>query len=363
MKKLSKKCLSLLLAGAMTCSLAACGASDSSTESTSTSSAAEGTAAVTESASGSEGLTTVNFQLKWLPSVQFMGFYVAYEKGYYEDEGIDLNIMSGGSDIVSASQVGIGAADIGVSNLYGLLPYEEDGYPIVEVGQVFQTGSIVLVSLAENGIESPEDLLGKKIGAWMGTADYPIYSLLNKYDIDTSEVTMVSQDYTMDGLISGELDAASATLYNEYLVLLESGYSEDEVNVISFSDYDCDMLEDAIICNTEWLEGNEDIVEAFLRASMRGWADAVADPEGAANIVWDYVDQSSTTLEHQIASAEKVAELVTPTTGADASQMLALVDEKIQATIDSCVNYEIIEAEPETVYDSTYWEAASESLQ
>ena len=354
MKKTSmmKRFAALGLTGAMVCAMTACGA-PAKTESSAAS-----------DSSGGDGLTTVNFQLKWLPSVQFMGFYVAYEKGYYEEEGIDLNIMSGGSDIVSASQVGIGAADIGISNLYGLLPYEEEGYPIVEVGQVFQKGSIVLVSKAEDGIKTPEDLKGKRIGAWLGTADYPIYSLLNKYGMDSSkDVTMVSQDYTMDALLNGEIDVASATLYNEYLILLESGYSEDDINVIDFSDYDCDMLEDAIICNTDWLADNEDLAEGFLRASMRGWADAVADPEAAAEIVWNYVDQDSTTLEHQIASAEKVAELVTPESGASASNMLVMVDDKIQSTIDSCLSYDIIEKVPDTVYDDSYWTAASESLQ
>ncbi len=356
MKKMNKW-LSLMLAGALACGLTACGSSPAATTTP-----AATTPVATESGSTSDPLATVNFQLKWLPSVQFMGFYVAYEKGYYAEEGIDLNIMSGGSDIVSASQVGIGAADIGVSNLYGLLPYEEDGYPIVEVGQVFQSGSIVLVSKKESGVAAPEDLKGKKIGAWLGTADYPIYSLLAKYDMDTSDVTIVSQDYTMDALLNNEIDVASATLYNEYLVLLESGLSADDVNVIKFSDYGCDMLEDAIICNTEWLADNSDIATAFLRASMRGWADAVADPAAAAEIVWNYVDQDSTTLEHQTASAEKVAQLVTAEGGTAAANMLAMGGEKIQATIDSCLNYGIIESVPETVYDTTFWDAAAASL-
>ena len=146
--KAMKKWCALALAGAMTCSLAACGA-----PSKDASAAAEGS-------TGENGLTTVNFQLKWLPSVQFMGFYVAQEKGYYEEEGIDLNMISGGSDIVSASQVGIGAADIGVSNLYGLLPYEEDGYPIVEkICEYFADQRAGYKYCREKGISRHRDLL------------------------------------------------------------------------------------------------------------------------------------------------------------------------------------------------------------
>lgn len=309
-------------------------------------------------------LTTVDFQLKWLPSVQFMGFYVAYEKGYYEDEGIDLNIISGGSDIVSAQQVSIGAADIGISNLYGLLPYEEQGYPIVQVGQVFQEGSLVLCSKASSGIKSPEDLKGKKIGAWVGSADYPIYSLLDKFGINKdTDCTVVSQDYTMDALMNDEIDVASATIYNEYIVLQESGLSKDEINVINFEDYDCGMLEDAIIANTDWAaqDGSDKLIEGFLKASMKGWSEACADPDAAAEIVWNYVDQSSTTLDHQKASAAEVATVVAPD-GTDADKMLKLADDNIGSTVDACLKYEIIKEKPKKVYDDSYWKAAAEGL-
>lgn len=346
MKNVFKKVIAMSLAAVMTAGcMAGCGSSSSSS-----------------STASSESLKKVNFQLKWLPSVQFMGFYVAYEKGYYKDEGIDLNIISGGSDIVSAEQVGIGAADIGVANLYGLLPYEEKEYPIEQIGQVFQKGSLVLVSKASTGVTKPEDLKGKKIGAWLGTADYPIYSLLEKYNIDKDkDVTIASQDYTMDALLNGQIDVASATIYNEYIVLQESGLSKDEINVLNFDDYDCGMLEDALIANTDWSKDNGDTVTAFMKASMKGWSDACADPNAAAEIVWKYVDQDSTTLEHQKASAAQVAKLVAPD-GTEASKMLKLDDAVIKETADACLKYKIITKEPSKIYNDTYVTDAAKSL-
>lgn len=351
MKKVLMKTLSALTAGILlSAGLTSCGSSEGSSNTTVT--------------KNGKTLTTVDFQLKWLPSVQFMGFYVAYEKGYYEDEGIDLNIISGGSDIVSAQQVSIGAADIGIANLYGLLPYEEQGYPIVEIGQVFQEGSLMLCSKVSSGIKTPEDLKGKKIGAWVGTADYPIYSLLDKYGIDKDkDCTIVSQDYTMDALLNDEIDVASANIYNEYIVLQESGLSKDDINVINFEDYDCGMLEDAIIANTDWAaqDGSDKLMEGFMRASMKGWSDACTDPEAAAEIVWNYVDQSSTTLEHQKASAKEVASLAAPD-GTEAEKMLRLGDDKIGSTVDACLKFDIIKEKPAKVYDDSYWKAAVEGL-
>ncbi len=310
-----------------------------------------------------EELTTVTLQLKWLPSVQFMGFYVAKDLGYYEEEGIEIEILSGGPDIVAANQVSIGAADVGVHNLYSLLPFEEQEQPVTMIGQVFQSGSLILVSKAESGIETPEDLVGKTVGGWLGVADYPIYALLDKYEINKdTDLTLANQGTTMDSFLSGELDVASATVYNEYLLLLSSGLSEDELNIIDFDEEDCGMLEDTIIANTEWLAKNPELAEGFLRATMKGWSYATANSQEAAEIVWNYLDQASTNIEHQTASAEKVASLVAPN-GTELEKMCAINDDIVNSTATIAQKYGIIEEIPENIYDSSVIEAVLASLE
>lgn len=253
----------------------------------------------------------VRLQLKWLPQAQFTGYYVAKEKGYYKAEGLDVDFLPGGPDIIPANQVSIGAADVGIINMYGLLPFVEKGYPLISIAQTFQKSSFRLVSFKEKGIETVPDLKGKTIGAWLGKADYPIFAMLEKYGIDKDkDVVIAKQDFTMDGLLSGKLDVASGMIYNEIMVLVEAGYPESELNIIDVNKENTGMLEDCLIVNTEWLAENEETAVKFLRATIKGWADACADPVAGAKIVWDNIDQVSTTLEHQTGSAQKIATVV-----------------------------------------------------
>ncbi|MDK2868132.1 MAG: NitT/TauT family transport system substrate-binding protein, partial [Clostridiales bacterium] len=197
------------------------------------------TPAATESASSStttesststdtpKEMDKMTIQLKWLPQSQFMGYYMAAAKGYYEEEGIDIEILPGGSDIIPEQQVYNGVADVGVTWVSSLLKYQSQGWELKEVAQVFQKSAMLLVSKAETGITSPEDLVGKKVGSWFGGNEYEIYALLEANGIDREkDLELVQQDFTMNQILNDEIDAASAMTYNEYGLLLESGLSD-----------------------------------------------------------------------------------------------------------------------------------------
>ncbi len=308
-----------------------------------------------------DGPVEVRLQLKWLPQAQFNGYYVALEKGYYAEEGLDVKLLPGGPDIIPANQVSVGAADFGIINMYGLLPFVEKGFPLVSIAQTFQQSSFRLVSFKKNGIESVPDLQGKTIGAWLGKADYPIYAMLEKYGMDKDkDVVMAKQDYTMDGLISGKLDVASGMIYNEIMVLVESGYPESELNIIDVNKEGTGMLEDCLVVNSEWLAENKETAVKFLRASIKGWADACADPLAAADIIWKSLDQASTTKEHQIGMSQKIATVVSPE-GFDPAKIGYFDADKIQNTVDIAAKYGIIsEKLPlDMLYTTEIWEEAT----
>lgn len=318
--------------------------------------------ATKEAGSNAKGPSKIRLQLKWVPSAQFMGFYYAKEKGYYAAEGLDVQFIAGGPDLVSTNQVSVGAAEFGIANLYSILPFIEQGHPVTEVGQIFQKSSFLLVSKKDKGITSPKDLAGKKIGAWLGSAEYPVYALLDKYGIDKNkDVTIVKQGNTMDALLNGSLDAASAHTYNEYLVLLKSGLNSSDINVIDLEKEDSGMLEDCLIVNTEWLAKNKDVAAKFMKATMKGWADASHDPAAATDIVWKYLDSASNNKDHQLNFAKEIAKLVAPT-GGKASQMLYMDEKNIKATEEMALKYKIIKKIPAKVYDTQPWEEASKAL-
>src|SRR5208337_3142322 len=142
---------------------------------------------------------------KWLPQSQFMGYYVAVAKGYYEKEGIQVELLPGGSDIIPEQQVYNGVADIGVTWVSSLLKYQEKGWGFVEVAQIFQKSALLLVSKSSSGIKTAKDLAGKKIGSWFGGNEYELYALLESAGLDRQkDLKLVQQDYTMDQVIKGD---------------------------------------------------------------------------------------------------------------------------------------------------------------
>ena len=306
-------------------------------------------------------LKKVKLQLKWLPQSQFMGYYVAKEKGYYKDAGLDVEILPGGSDIIPEQNVYNGAADIGVTWVSSLMTYQAQGYELQEVAQVFQKSGLLLTSKKSAGINSPADLKGKKVANWFGGNEYEILALLKKYNLDKDkDLKLVQQDYTMDQLKEGSVDAASAMTYNEFGLLLESGISKDDLNVIDMNKEGVAMLEDCLFVNSKWASENKDTLVSFLKASIKGWQDATKDPEAAGKTVYN-VDKS-VSLDHQVYMAKEVAKLVTPE-GFDASKIGQIDMKAVKQTADYLKLYNKDLARTpvvdDTTFNSEYWTEAT----
>ena len=353
---MKRKLLALgLIAVMMGTLLIGCGSKSAET-------AANDTTKSADTTKGNDGkLDKINLQLKWLPQSQFMGYYVAAAKGYYKDEGIDINILPGGSDIIPEQNVYNGVADIGVTWVSSLMTYQTQGYELQEVAQMFQKSGLLVASKKDAGIKSPQDLAGKKVANWFGGNEYEVLALLSKYKLDKNkDLNLVQQDFTMDQLKEGSVDAASAMTYNEFGLLLESGISKDDLNVINMNDEGVAMMEDCLFVNSEWASKNEDLMVRFLRASIKGWKDACADPEAAGKTVYD-VDKS-VSLEHQVYMAKEVAKLASPE-GFDSAKIGQIDMKAIKQTGDFLKLYNPDLAKTpvvdETTFTSKYWDKAT----
>ncbi|NLM49410.1 MAG: ABC transporter substrate-binding protein [Clostridiaceae bacterium] len=299
----------------------------------------------------------ITVQSLWLPQGQFAGLYVAKELGFYEDEGIDVTILPGGTDVSSEEQVENDVAQVGVAFYSSVLTYQEGGYDFINVFQTFKESPQYLVAKAGSGITSGKDLKGKKVGSWFGGRQYEFYALAQKYGYDIQkDINWVQQDYTMDQFISGEIDVASAMSYNEYLLLLEN-FKEEEINVIDMNKEGVAMLEDCLFVKRSWAEKNRDLLVRFLRATIKGWKYTAENPEKAAEIVHEIGQTSS--LQHQINMIKKVIEFVIPK-GSDSDKIGYLDREKIQQTIDLGFNTGLIKnkIDIDKSIDSSYWEEA-----
>lgn len=359
--KMKKWIVSLLTMSMLTIMFAGCSekAAPAKEEAATTTEMAVEAAEETEAPATKE-LEPLTLQLKWLPQSQFMGYYMAAAKGYYEEEGIDIEILPGGADIIPEQQVYNGVADVGVTWVSTLMKYQEQGWELTHVGQIFQKSAMLLVSKAATGIETTEDLKGKKVGSWFGGNEYEIYALLEANGIDRDkDLEMVQQDYTMNQLINDEIDATSAMIYNEYGLLLESGIAKEDLHVFDMNDAGVAMLEDCLFVNSEWIAENEDLYVRFLRASIKGWADACADPAAAGQVVYD-VD-NSVSLEHQVYMAEEIAKITVPE-GFDPANIGYTDMEAVAYTGELAHKYGLLKAEAvidETTFATSYFEAAT----
>ncbi|ANS77279.1 myristoyl transferase [Paenibacillus yonginensis] len=311
--------------------------------------AAEGGASESAAAAGTEAPAadpvTVKLQLKWVPQAQFAGYYVALDKGYYEQEGLKVEILPGGPDIVPEQQVAGGTADIGVDWVASLLTSQEQGMPLVQIAQIYQKSGLVLISKKSAGITSPADLKGKKVGNWMGGNEFEVLALFDKYKLDSNkDLKFTKQGFTMDQFLTGDIDAASAMTYNEYQVAIENGVAASDMNIIDMNDEGVAMLEDNLFANKDWLADNKETAAKFIRASLKGWKDAIADPESAVDSVMKVAEEGSTTRDHQLKMMEEVGKLIEPE-GFDSAKLGYTDEAAFKQTADIAYQFGVIKKE------------------
>ncbi len=247
-----------------------------------------------EGGSGEGELTPVKLQLQWLPQGQFAGYFAAQELGYFEEEGLDVEIIPSGGDIVPQDALANGDVDYAIAWVPKVLGSIEQGANLTNIAQIFRESGTLQVSWADSGIDSVADFEGKKIGSWGFGNEWEIFAAMAEEGLDSSTVEIITQDFNMNAFLQGDIDAAQAMTYNEYAQLLEAVnpdtgelYQPDDFNVISYQDTVGAMLQDAIWADTERLESDEAYQEttvAFLKAVIRGWIYAAENPEEASEI-------------------------------------------------------------------------------
>lgn len=261
-------------------------------------------------------LAQVRVQLSWLHTIEFAGFYAAEAEGYYADENLKVELYSGGFDdednsIDSIGKVISGEADFGLTDGGLLLTARADGVPIVAIASVYQRSPIALVSLAKSNINSPEDLVGATVQVDPYTSGIIYEALLAAQDIDPSQVNTVPRtDFTVAPLLSGEADVIDGWVTNELVSLRLDNH---KINAILPSDYGIDIYPDVIFTTEDMITNNPDLVERFLRATIRGMQSAVENPEKAAALAVEYDETLS--LEHEKAAMFQSLPLLNPSGG------------------------------------------------
>jgi NitT/TauT family transport system substrate-binding protein len=270
-------------------------------------------------------LTNVTLQLKWVPQAQFAGFYAALEKGYYQQEGLNVTLKPGGPDITPEQVVLSGGAQFGLDWLPNLFATREKGGKILSIAQVYARSGMTELTWKSSGINTIKKMAHKKVGVWCCGNQPELFAALTKNGIDPnskSAVTIVNQPFDMNLFLQHKVDAAAAMTYNELAQVLETKnpatgqlYKLSDLNVFKMDSkaVGTGMLEDNVFTTSKWISSpaNQATAVKFLKASFEGWIYCRNHVQDCTNIVL----KAGTALGHghQLWQMNEVNKLIWPT--------------------------------------------------
>jgi len=316
--------------------------------------------------------TKIKLQLQWVAQAQFAGYYAAVAEGYYEDEGLDVEIVEGGPDIVPIDSLTAGDVDYAISWVPKVLGSIEAGAGVTDVAQIFERSATTQISFKDKDITSPADLKGKKVGSWGYGNEWELFAGMQKDSVAVKDISLVQQAFDMNGFLAGDIDAAQAMTYNEYAQVLETKnpktgelYQPSDLNVINWNDVGTAMLQDAIWAPTDKLEDADfaDQTTKFIKASIKGWIYVRDHPEESAQLVT--TAGSKLGQSHQLWMTNEVNKLIWPSTGG-----IGMINEDAwKQTVEIALGTKneqgktiITEEPPGSAYSNEYVEKALDEL-
>ncbi len=234
---------------------------------------------------GANDLRAVAFIPQWVPQAQFAGYYLAREKGFFKEAGLDVTILRGGPGAPPSEYLADGKAQFGSMFLSKGIQLRANGVKVVNICQLVQRSSLMLVAKTTSGIASPEDMNGKKVGLWEGEFDLQPQAFFKAYHLTIHPVRQTS---SMTLFLRDGVDVVSAMWYNEYHRLLNSGLDPDELKTFFFSDYNLNFPEDGIYVPEAFYRQEPETCHRFVRAVLRGWRYAFAHPEETVDFLMHY---------------------------------------------------------------------------
>lgn len=225
--------------------------------------------------------TPFGFQLSWIKSIQYGGYFAAVDNGDYKKEGLDVTFTSGGPNIDPIANVASGRSGLGDRPIGPIIVARERGIPIKVIATVFQKSPYSIMSLASKPIKTIQDLKGKTLA--VATSNRPlVLNLLREAGVDPQSVNMVPSSPDPSALVSGQIDAYTGYATNQGVMLKTRGVA---IHIIYAHDLGLPETAGTIYGREDFLTKNRDAVVKFLRGSINGWKWALANPEATAKLM------------------------------------------------------------------------------
>lgn len=328
-----KKHLALFLACAMVFSLCACNApSTPSTSSTSSLEAPQSSASTPPPAT--KELKSVSLRLNYYVSGLHAPFYLALEKGYYSDLGIDLKIGEGKGSGTTTTLVGNQSDMLGISDMGTTAAAITQGMPVKVVAPIYAINAFAIISGKDSAINSPKDLEGKRVAITEGDAPSKLFSAVAAANgVDVAKIEFISMDANgkTGALMTGKVDALLGGADAQALQLEKEGF---EPNIIRYADAGVNTVGLSVVANNADIKNSPELITAFLEATYKGWEQASKDQKGAVAILKKYfptIDETQAVKELNVA----LDSLYTPTS----TEMGLVSDDDWKKCIDLLVEY------------------------
>ena len=313
--------------------------------------------------SGKLEKTKVSIAVGGKASFYYLPLTLAEQLGYFKAEGLDVTIKPGGPDVAPAQVIAGNGADVVVDWMPSALASREAGVPLVNIAQVFNQSGLMLTCKKSSGVSSPKDLKGKTLGVWYGGNEYPFLNWMTKLVYKTdSDIKILKQGFNVDPLLQNQAACISTMIYNEYWQVVDAGVKESELITFFYEKEGVASLEDGLYVLESNLKDPAFVARMgkFMKATLKGWNDAVKNPEEAAKLVVAADASGSATLKVQKRQMENVAKLITNAGTAKIGYLEPAAFERTVKVLRTTGSSPVIKKDPgKAAYSHAIWEAST----
>ena len=231
-----------------------------------------------------QGKDKVILMLNWYTYSEHAPFYLGKDKGFYDAEGIDLDIQEGRGSAVTVQAVAAGSATFGYVDVPTMIKAAAKGAPVKAVGVALQTSAMSVMGFADKNIKTPKDIVGKTVAMTPGDSMSQIWPLfLKKTGLQETQFKTVSGDAQtkLNAVINGQADLLLGYVMDQNIKLQDAAHKP--VTTIRFADYGVNLISSGIVANKDTLTAKADLVKRFMRATTKALEEAEKNPEAAVD--------------------------------------------------------------------------------
>ncbi len=296
----------------------------------------------------------VSIQLRWLHQFQFAGYYMALEKGYYRDAGLDVELLEGGPSALKPVEALLaGKTDFAITSS-GVVIDRMEGKPVMALAAIMQTSPIVWITLKSSNINAIHDLVGRRAMLMPPPESAELLTIFKREGLDMDQIHFQDTSFRLQDLIDGKTDAYDGYISNEPYSLTQQGI---EYSLINPRDYGVNFYSDVLVTRESLVNDDPQLVARVRNASLKGWEYALSHLEETVQLIHEKYAPHKT-LNHLRFEARTIRKLVMP----DLVQIGHMNPSRWQFIADSYRNLHMTEADSNLdgflflgTHENNYW--------